>query len=101
MAEGIANKSLEELKREITCAICQEHYTEPKRLPCSHYFCKECILQLVHWEGAGKPISCPKCHEEVVLTKENVETLEHAFFINSIQKSVAALERGYGKVVQH
>ena len=93
MAEGIANKSLEELKREITCAICQEHYTEPKLLPCNHYFCKECILQLLRWAGVGKPFFCPKCRKEVVLPKGSVEKLEPAFFINSIKESIAALER--------
>ena len=93
MAEGLANKSLEELKREITCVICQEHYTEPKLLPCNHYFCKECILQLIRWAGAGKSFSCPKCRKEVVLPNPSVEKLEPAFFINSIQECIAALER--------
>ena len=93
MAEGVVNMSLAELKGEITCAICQEHYTEPKLLPCYHYFCKECILQLVHRAGAGKPFSCPKCRKEVLLTKGSVEKLETAFFINSIQESIASLER--------
>ena len=93
MAEGVANKSREELKREITCAICQEHYTEPKLLPCNHYFCKECILQLVRWAGAVKCFSCPKCRKEVVLPKGGVEKLGTAFLINSIQESIADLER--------
>ena len=93
MAEGVANKSLEELEREITCAICQEHYTVPKLLPCNHYFCKECILQLVRWAGTGKPFSCPKCRKEVMLPEGSVDKLETAFFINSIQESTASLER--------
>ena len=92
MAEGLANKSLDELKREITCAVCQEYYTEPKLLPCNHYFCKECIVQLVLWAGAGKPFSCPKCRKEVILPKGSVEKLETAFFINSIQESITAME---------
>ena len=102
MAEGVivTKKSLSELKREITCAICQEHYTEPKLLPCNHYFCKECILQLVLWAGAGRPFSCPKCRKEVILPKGSVEKLETAFFINSIQESIATLEGAHGKVVQ-
>ena len=98
MAEGIANKRLEELKREIACAICQGHYTEPKLLPCNHYFCKECILQLVHLAGAVKCFSCPKCRKEVVLPNGSVEILETAFFINSIQESFAALERAQSAV---
>ena len=95
MAEGVivTKKSLAELRREITCPICQENYTDPKLLPCNHYFCKECILQLVRWAGAGKSISCPKCRKEILLPKESLEKLETAFFINSIQESIASLER--------
>ena len=42
MAKGgnVMKKSLAELDKEITCAICQEHCTEPKLQPCRHYFCK-------------------------------------------------------------
>ena len=64
-----------------------------KLLPCNHYFCKECILQLVHWAGAVRCFSCPKCRKEVVLPNGSVEILVTAFFINSIQESITAMER--------
>ena len=100
MAEGvIVKKKLAELDREITCAICQEHYTEPKLLPCSHYFCKECILKLALRAGAGKSFSCPECREEVVLLKGSVDKLQTAFFINRIQGSIVTLEEAHGEVV--
>jgi late competence protein required for DNA uptake (superfamily II DNA/RNA helicase) len=38
--------SVEDLEREITCAICHDHYTDPKLLPCCHYYCKQCIHSL-------------------------------------------------------
>ena len=95
MAEGVivTKKSLAELKREVTCAICQEYYTKPKLLPCYHYFCKECILQLVRCADADKSISCPECREEILLPEESVEKLQTAFFINKIQEYIASLER--------
>jgi len=35
MAERkVSSKSLEQLEGEITCGICQEHYTEPKLSSC-------------------------------------------------------------------
>ena len=48
MAVGldVVEKTLEDLEKEITCAICQEHYTDPKTLPCLHCYCKQCILKL-------------------------------------------------------
>ena len=100
MAEGeIVKKKLAELDREITCAICQEHYIEPKLLPCSHYFCKECILKLALRAGSGKPFSCPECCEEVLLPKGSVDKLQTAFFINRIQGSIVTLEEAHGEVV--
>ena len=100
MAEGeIVKKKLAELDREITCAICLEHYIEPKLLPCSHYFCKECILKLALRAGSGKPFSCPECREEVLLPKGSVDKLQTAFFINRIQGSIVTLEEAHGEVV--
>ena len=100
MAAGIiVKKKLAELYREITCAICQEHYIEPKLLPCSHYFCKECILKLVLRAGASQPFYCPECREEVILPKGSVDKLQTAFFINRIQGSIVTLKEAHGEVV--
>ena len=102
MAEGVIVKknALEELEREVICALCQEHYIEPKLLPCSHYFCKECILKLALSTGPGKPFSCPECRMEVVLSDEDVDKLQTAFFINRIQGNILNLEGANGKMIQ-
>ena len=39
--------------------------------------------------------SCPKCWKDV-FPKGSVEKLETAFFINSIQESIASLEGAHG-----
>ena len=99
MAEGIdLKKNLSELEKEITCAICQEHYTEPKLLPCGHYYCKKCILGLALKAGAGKPFPCPECREKVVLPKGGEEKLKTAFFINRIKESISLLDGAHGEV---
>ena len=101
MAEGgsVTKKSLAELDREITCAICQEHYTEPKLLPCSHYFCKDCILKLFLRVPTGKPFSCPECREEILLPKGGIDKLQTAFFLNRIKATIATLEGAHGEVI--
>ena len=43
---GIVKQGLQDLKDEITCPVCQEFFQEPKILPCFHYYCKQCVLQL-------------------------------------------------------
>ena len=37
-------KQLQEL---VTCAICLDHYQDPRLLPCSHTFCFQCIEKAV------------------------------------------------------
>ena len=100
MAEGgaLERKSLEQLEKEITCAVCQEHYTEPKILPCLHYFCKKCILRLALRTGSKQPISCPECREETTLPEGGVDQLKTAFFVNRFKSNFSVLQRVQGKV---
>ena len=100
MAEGIVveGKTVEELEREITCGICQEHYTEPKALPCLHYYCKKCVLRLALRTGTGKPFSCPECRCEATLPEGGVDELNTAFFVNHLKTTVSTMERAHGKV---
>ena len=100
MAEGIVveGKTVEELEREITCGICQEHYTEPKVLPCLHYYCKKCVLRLAIRTGSGKPFSCPECRCEATLPEGGVDDLKTAFFVNRLKTTVSMMERAHGKV---
>ena len=99
MAEGNTKqeKSLEELEREITCGICHEHYTEPKALPCLHYYCKQCILELAINTSTGKPFSCPECRCEGTLPEGGVDELKTAFFVNRLKTTISTMERAHGK----
>ena len=95
----MATGSLKELEKEIICAICQEHYTDPKVLPCLHYYCKKCIHDLAFRTGTAKPFPCPECRNETLLpTEENLEELRPAFFINRFKTTLlSALERSQDK----
>ena len=100
MAESVLveEKSLEELESEITCPICQEHYTEPKVLPCLHYYCKKCILKLALRMQFGKSFHCPECRCEATLPEGGVDNLKTAFFANRLKSKVTTLQRARGKV---
>ena len=100
MAESVpvVEKSLEELESEITCPICQEHYTEPKVLPCLHYYCKKCILKLALRTQSGKSFHCPECRCEATLPEGGVNNLKTAFFANRLKCKVTTLQRAHGKV---
>ena len=100
MAEGgaLERKSLEQLEKEITCAVCQEHYTEPKILPCLHYYCKKCVHVLALRTGSKQPFSCPECREKTTLPEGGVDQLKTAFFVNRFKSNFSVLERVQGKV---
>ena len=100
VAEGIENtrKCLKELEREITCSICEEHYNEPKILPCLHYYCKQCVLSLAIRAGNARPFSCPECRNEATLPKRGVDELKTAFFVNRLKTTFSTMEIAYNKV---
>ena len=100
MAEGRdpIKKGVEDLEKEITCAICHDHYTEPKVLPCCHYYCKQCLHQLTLREGLGKPFSCPECRKDTTLPEGGLDNLPTAFFVNRMKEVHSKLELAHGKV---
>ena len=97
MAIKLEEKSLEKLEQEITCSVCQEYYTEPKVLPCLHYYCKKCVLKLALRMATGEPFSCPECRKDTTLPEGGVDELKTAFFINRLQSEVVALKQVHGK----
>ena len=92
--KDVVEKSVEDLEKEIMCAICHDHYTEPKVLPCCHYYCKQCIQDI----GIDNPFSCPECRKDTILPQGNIDQLPTAFMINHMKKLYSMLKRAHGKV---
>ncbi len=101
MAVGldVVEKTLEDLEKEITCAICQEHYTDPKTLPCLHCYCKQCVLQLALRIGQGKPFPCPECRKDTVLPEGGVEQLQSDFKLNRLKSMYFKHKKALSKQV--
>ena len=95
---SITSKSLEQLEGEITCGVCQEHYTEPKILPCLHYYCKKCVLDLAQRARPSKSFPCPECRNTATLPKEGVDGLKTAFFVNRLKSTVSSVKITHGQV---
>ena len=70
-----------EIRRSVLCIICLEVYCKPVSLPCSHSFCKDCIL-----EASKVKLKCPICSAE--FTKRSITPLNH---LNPLVSDVAAL----------
>ena len=100
-AESMAKEVSEtvvELEQEVTCAICHDHYQEPKLLPCCHYYCKQCILTLSSRYRPDQPFPCPDCREPTLLPGNNVDQLPTAFFINRMKELHSRMEKAHGKL---
>ena len=99
MAVGLdlVKMTLEDLEKEVTCAVCQEHYTDPKILPCLHYYCKQCILRLALRTSKDEPFSCPECRRDTTLPEGGVEELKSAFFINRLKSMYVKHKKALSK----
>ena len=93
-------KSLVSVEKEITCAVCHDHYQQPKVLPCLHFYCKECILKLALRAGTDQPFPCPECRKETSLPEGNVDNLQTAVFINRLKDQYTQLEKALSKEVK-
>lgn len=65
MATG--GSSREELRQELTCAICLDYFDDPVILKCGHSFCRFCIC--LHWDENGDDYGyqCPQCRTVTTL----------------------------------
>ena len=99
MAEGPdpREKPLEELEKEITCAVCHGFYQKAKLLPCNHYYCSTCIEKMAA-RSLGGPFDCPECRKETSLPAGGVAGLQPAFFVERIKDLHGKMARAEGKV---
>ena len=86
------------LEDEITCPVCQDHFQEPKILPCLHYYCKLCIQSLALRAGDNRPFACPECRNDTLLPQNDSDRLPTAFFVNRMKELHTKMEKAEGKV---
>ena len=96
MASG--NSLKQGVEDEITCPVCQDHFQEPKILPCCHYYCKQCIQKLAMRAGANQPFPCPECRSDTLLPQNDPNQLPTAFFVNRMKELHTKMEKAHGKV---
>ena len=82
-------KKLEELhmnlKKQVTCSICLDTYTEPKTISCLHTFCCECLERHARVSQKQGKFRCPECQVEIDLPEGNrFDCLPNSFFHKSL-----------------
>ena len=80
--------ALKKLEKQLTCAVCHDLYTNPKILPCLHFFCQQCLEGLpLHPQGDKYFISCPTCQHHTQLPQPiGAADFPTAFQINNLKE---------------
>ncbi|KAK5621639.1 hypothetical protein CRENBAI_023904 [Crenichthys baileyi] len=73
---------MDSLEEDLTCSVCYSLFSDPRVLPCSHTFCKNCLDNLLQvstnysiWRPLRLPIKCPNCRSVVELPPTGVDAL--------------------------
>ena len=76
---------VENLKKQVTCSICLDTYTDPKILSCFHTFCCKCLREHARNTHRQGKFRCPECQAEIDLPKGNrFDRLSTSFIHNSL-----------------
>ena len=88
------NPLLKSLKKQVTCSICLDTYTEPKTISCLHKFCRECLERHARVSQRQGKFRCPECQAEIDLPHGNrFDRLPNSFFHKSLFGVLEAEDR--------
>ena len=73
---AVSSSFIDNLEAQLTCAICNDIFTDPRTLPCLHIFCFKCIKS---WNEAcqreSKRLKCPTCRAVVNIEGSDIAKL--------------------------
>ena len=81
MAEAQVKQVLE---KEVTCPLCLEIFKEPKKLPCDHVYCKQCLGNMAAVHNSSSVITCPECRTLSPIPSGDVNKFPTAFQVNRL-----------------
>ncbi|NXI48883.1 TRI59 protein, partial [Chloroceryle aenea] len=92
---------LQQLEEELTCSICYSLFEDPRVLPCSHTFCRNCLEGVIRlsnipgvWRPLNVPLKCPNCRTVVENGATGVEALPVNFALKAIIEKYQREEQG-------
>ncbi|NXK07120.1 TRI59 protein, partial [Herpetotheres cachinnans] len=78
-------------EEELTCSICYSIFEDPRVLPCSHTFCRNCLEGVIQlssnfaiWRALRVPLKCPNCRSVVEIPAGGTESLPVNFALKAI-----------------
>lgn len=76
---------------ELTCPICYSIFEDPRVLPCSHTFCRNCLENVLQasgnfyiWRPLRIPLKCPNCRSIIEIASTGIESLPVNFALRAI-----------------
>ncbi|XP_035663610.1 tripartite motif-containing protein 3-like [Branchiostoma floridae] len=77
MAAASVGKEIIELSTfntvdDLTCSICLDLFTVPKKLPCGHIFCEDCLFEHA---AVQVPFLCPLCRSTIKIPLKGIPDL--------------------------
>ncbi|XP_004379204.1 tripartite motif-containing protein 59 [Trichechus manatus latirostris] len=76
---------------ELTCPICYSIFEDPRVLPCSHTFCRNCLENVLQasgnfyiWRPLRIPLKCPNCRSIIEIASTGIESLPVNFALKAI-----------------
>ncbi|XP_065530749.1 tripartite motif-containing protein 59 [Lathamus discolor] len=78
-------------EEELTCSICYSIFEDPRVLPCSHTFCRNCLENVIQlsnnfsiWRPLRISLKCPNCRSVVEIPADGTESLPINFALKAI-----------------
>lgn len=82
---------MHQFEEELTCSICYSIYEDPRVLPCSHTFCRNCLESVIRlssnfsiWRPLRLPLKCPNCRSIVEIPPSGTDSLPINFALKAI-----------------
>ena len=95
-----SKEALSKLDCQLTCAVCLDQYTDPRTLPCTHSYCKDCIscLPVEQLDKGIHLVRCPSCRQATQLGEKGAAAFPTAFIINNLLQIHETLKTSGGQV---
>ncbi|NXX61257.1 TRI59 protein, partial [Scopus umbretta] len=72
-------------QEELTCSVCYSIFEDPRILPCSHTFCRNCLEGVIQPSSHLRvPLKCPNCRSVVEIPAAGTELLPINFALKAI-----------------
>lgn len=82
---------MHDFEDELTCPICYSIFEDPRVLPCSHTFCRNCLENVLQasgnfyiWRPLRIPLKCPNCRSIIEIAPTGIESLPVNFALRAI-----------------